>query len=76
MYVTVKEIAEYIKMPISQVERLIATKKIKAHFDGAQYMVDQSQFDNYFLQLEKYRAMIEEYWNPPIPEDIDVKDED
>ena len=39
-------------------------------------MINQSQFDTYFQQLKIYRAMIEEYWRTPIPEDIDVKDED
>lgn len=76
MYKTVKEIAAYIKMPVPQVERFIAEKKIRAHFDGEQYIIDDSQFEDYFLQLEKYREMIEAYWCTPIPEDIDVKDED
>lgn len=76
MYKTVEEIADYIKMPVSQVERFIAEKKIRAHFDGEQYLIDGSQFEDYFHQLEKYREMIEDYWRTPIPEDIDVKDED
>lgn len=76
MYITAKELAKYIQMPLNQVECLIAKRKIKAHFDGEQYMVNQSQFDTYFQQLKIYRAMIEEYWRTPIPEDIDVKDED
>lgn len=76
MYLTLKETAEYLSVPESQVEKLIRQKRIRALFDGDQYLVYKEQFNTHFQQLEKYMRLVEELKNEPIPEDIDVKDED
>lgn len=76
MYMTVEEVAAYLSMPVEQVRRYIAEKKIRAVFDGEQYLVNSSQFETHFEQLEEVKQLIEEWRNTPIPEDIDVKDED
>lgn len=76
MYVTIKEIAEYLDYPIEYVEELIRHKKIKAVFDGEQYLINKNQFSTHLKQVELYREMILEYLSEPIPEDIDIKDED
>jgi len=76
MYLTLKETAEYLSLSEDQIENLIAEKKIRALFDGEQYLINKDQFKTHFEQLEKYKALIEEYLKEPIPEDIDVKDED
>lgn len=76
MYVTTKEIAEYLEYPIEYIEELIRLKKIKAVFDGEQYLINKDQFSTHLKQVELYKEMILEYLNEPIPEDIDIKDED
>lgn len=76
MYKTVAETAKDISMPEEQVLRYIYAGRIKAVFDGVQYLVNSAQFDTYHEQLERIKEEIEIWRNTPIPEDIDVKDED
>jgi excisionase family DNA binding protein len=76
MYLTIKETAEYLSMPEEYIERLIQEKKIRALFDGTQHLINKDQFDTHLEQMEKYKELIEEYLNEPIPEDWDAKDED
>lgn len=76
MYLTVKETAEYLSMEEESINKLIQTKKIRAIFDGEQYLINKEQFSTHLKQVEKYKELVEEILNEPIPEDIDVKDED
>lgn len=76
MYLTVKETAEYLSLSENIVVKLIQQKRIKALYDGENYLVNQSQFDTHLKQMEKYKELLEEYLNEPIPEDHDIKDED
>jgi excisionase family DNA binding protein len=76
MFLTVKETAEYLSLPESYISSLIQQKRIRAVFDGQQYLVNKEQFNNHLEQLEKALQELEEWKNTPIPEDMDVKDED
>ncbi len=76
MYLTVKETAELLTCSESQVKKLILDNKIRALYDGQEYLINEDQFQSHFKQVEKYKQFIEEILNEPIPEDIDVKDED
>lgn len=76
MYLTVKETAEYLSIPVATVEKLIQQKKIRALYDGSEYLIYKEQFNTHLAQMEKYKQLIEEILNEPLPEDIDVKDED
>ncbi|KAF0816047.1 MULTISPECIES: excisionase family DNA-binding protein [unclassified Cytobacillus] len=76
MYLTIKETAEYLSYPESYIESLIQQKKIRAIYDGEQYLVYKEQFNAHLKQVEKYRELVEEILNEPIPEDLDIKDED
>lgn len=76
MYLTIKEAAELLSMPETYVESLILQRRIRAIHDGDQYLINKEQFNTHFEQLEKYKQLIEKINNDPIPEDIDVKDED
>lgn len=76
MYVTIKEAAELLSMPEGYIKKLILQKRIRAIFDGHEYIINKEQFNTHFEQLEKYKQLLEEMNNEPIPEDIDVKDED
>lgn len=76
MYLTVKEAAEYLSTTEKSILELIQTKRIRALFDGEQYLINKEQFNTHLKQMEKYKELVEEYFNEPIPEDPDVKDED
>ncbi|KAB2331761.1 excisionase family DNA-binding protein [Bacillus mesophilum] len=76
MYLTVKETAERLTCSESQVKKLILDNKIRALYDGQEYLINEDQFQSHFKQVEKYKQLIEEILNEPIPEDIDIKDED
>ena len=76
MYKSVEETAIDLGMPQKQVLQYIYDGRIKAVFDGEQFLVNSAQFDTYFEQLERIKEEIEIWKNTPIPEDMDVKDED
>lgn len=76
MYLTIEETAEYLSLSVSSVKTLILQKRIRALFDGEQYLIYKEQFKTHFEQLKKMQALMEELNNEPIPEDPDVKDED
>jgi excisionase family DNA binding protein len=76
MYVTIPEIAEYLSMEEAKIRALVLERRIRAIHDGEQFLINKEQFNTHFEQMEKYRVMIQEYLNEPIPEDVDVKDED
>ncbi|RBW70817.1 excisionase family DNA-binding protein [Bacillus taeanensis] len=76
MYLTVKETAEYLDLSESYIERLIQEKRIRTVYDGEQHLINKEQFNTHLEQLEKYKELVEELLNEPIPEDWDAKDED
>ena len=76
MYMTVPETAAYLSMPEEQVNRYVLEGRIRAVHDGEQYLIDTSQFESHFQQLEVAKLELEEWRATPIPADIDVKDED
>ncbi|RDW20320.1 hypothetical protein CWR48_06435 [Oceanobacillus arenosus] len=76
MYLTIKETAEYLSTSVEKVTSLVMEGKIRAVHDGTDYLIYKEQFTTHFEQVEKYQRMLQDYLNEPIPEDIDVKDED
>lgn len=76
VYITIKETAEYLSVPVSTVEKLVQKRKIRALYDGTEYLIYKDQFNTHLRQMEKYKQLVEEILNEPIPEDLDVKDED
>ncbi|HWJ78379.1 MAG TPA: excisionase family DNA-binding protein [Niallia sp.] len=76
MYLTVQEVAELLSISETKVENLIHQNKIRALYDGNEYLINKEQFQTHFKQVEKYKKYIEEVLNEPIPEDRDIKDED
>ena len=67
LYITIEETAEYLNLPKSYIEELIQQKKIRALFDGEQYLVNKEQFNTHLEQMEKYKQLVEEILNEPIP---------
>lgn len=76
MYKSVAQTAYDLNMPEEQVMRYIYAGRIKAVHDGEQYLVNSGQFVAYHEQIERIKEEIEIWRNTPIPDDIDVKDED
>lgn len=76
MYLTIKETAQYLNVSDSYIEHLILHNKIRAVHDGENYLINKEQFNTHLEQMEQYKSLIEEILNEPLPEDIDVKDED
>jgi excisionase family DNA binding protein len=76
MYLTIKETAEYLAMSESKIEDLIKKRRIRAVHDGDGWVINKEQFNTHLKQIEKYKHLIEEILNEPIPEDHDIKDED
>lgn len=76
MYLTIKEAAAYLSIDESKIRTLISQNRIRTVHDGEQYLINKEQFTTHFDQVERYKELIEEYLREPIPEDIDVKDED
>ena len=76
MYKTVEATAVDLGMPQSQVLQYIYNGQIRAVFDGEQFLINSAQFDTYHEQLARIKEEIEIWKNTPIPEDMDVKDED
>ena len=76
MYKTVEDTAVDLGMPHSQILQYIYNGQIRAVFDGEQFLINSAQFDTYHEQLARIKEEIEIWKNTPIPEDMDVKDED
>lgn len=76
MYITIEETAEYLGMPIEQVTKYVLEGRIRAAHDGKQFMINKSQFELYFKQLEIAKQQMAEWLNEPLPPDRDIKDED
>lgn len=76
MYLTIKETAAYLSIDESIVRAYVLQGKIRTIYDGENDLINTDQFTTYFDQVEKYRKLVQAYLDEPIPEDIDVKDED
>lgn len=76
MYKTVTETAKDISMPVYQVMRYVLEGRIRSVHDGEQFLISSDQFVRYHEQLQRIKEEIEIWKNTPIPEDIDIKDED
>jgi excisionase family DNA binding protein len=76
LYLTIEETASFLSMPEHQVRTYVLEGRIKAVHDGKQFVINQSQFERHLEQVEDVKRQIDEWRNTPIPEDIDVKDED
>lgn len=76
MYLTVTETAEYLSLPEAYIKSLIQQKRIRALYDGEQYLIYKDQFNDHFEQLEKWKERWEAENSAPLPDDWDVKDED
>ncbi|MBM7662680.1 excisionase family DNA binding protein [Bacillus mesophilus] len=76
MYLSIKETAEYLAVKESEIVKLINQRKIKYIHDGEGFLINKDQFDTHLKQVEKYKGIVEDFLREPVPEDVDIKDED
>ncbi|MCO6018037.1 MULTISPECIES: excisionase family DNA-binding protein [Carnobacterium] len=76
MYLTIAETADYLNVSTADIHRLIREKQIRTVSDGENSFIYKEQFNLFIKELEKYKKELQDYLNEPIPEDIDIKDED
>ncbi len=76
MYVTIKEIADYLHLSPDYVFQQIKAGNVRAVHDGNQYLVNKDQFSTTRENIEKQILLWKEEQAEDIPADIDVKDED
>lgn len=76
MFKSIEETAKDVGMPEHQILKYIYEGRIKAVYDGENFLINSAQFDTFHEQLERIKEEIEIWRNTPIPEDMDVKDED
>ena len=76
MYITIKELAEYLHLSPDYVFQQIKAGNIKAVHDGEQYLVNKDQFTNTRNKIEKEILLWKEEQLQELIADIDVKDED
>ena len=76
MYLTLVETAEYIDLPVHEIERLIREGQIRTIRYEEEILINRDQFNLFLREREKYKREVTEYLQEPIPEDIDIKDED
>ncbi|UJF16071.1 helix-turn-helix domain-containing protein [Jeotgalibaca sp. MA1X17-3] len=70
------ETAEYIDVPVSEIERLIREGQIRTIKYEEEILINRNQFKLFIKERKKYEQELRDYLEEPIPEDIDVKDED
>ena len=76
MYITIPQAAEYLGMPVGQVQKYVVEGRIRAVHDGEQFLINDAQFALYFEQLEVVKQQISDWHSEPLPPDRDIKDED
>jgi excisionase family DNA binding protein len=77
VYLTIEETADYLSVSEQYVKNLILQGKIRFLQDGeGAILIFKDQFKTHFEQLERYKDLVKELANEPIPEDRDIKDED
>jgi len=76
MYLTIEETADYLELSTTDIVRLIREKQIRTLSNGETILIYKEQFNLYLREIEKYKKELQEYLDEPIPEDIDIKDED
>lgn len=76
MYLTIEQTAEYLQVDVAYVLQLLRDKQITGFVVEQEILINQHQFDFFLQQRKKLIEEYQRYLDEPIPEDIDVKDED
>ena len=75
MYYTVQQTAENLEIDLGYLMHLIQTKQVKTVEVDGELLLNSAQFDFFLKQRERLLEEYQKYLDEPIPEDIDIKDE-
>ncbi|MCK0472623.1 excisionase family DNA-binding protein [Halalkalibacter sp. APA_J-10(15)] len=75
MFVTLKELAKYLDLPVAYLEQQIQEGNVKALFDGENWLVNQDYFERHKEQLEQLKKQLLTELES-LTDDWDAKDED
>ncbi|AQS52482.1 hypothetical protein BW727_100072 [Jeotgalibaca dankookensis] len=76
MYLTIDQTAEYLNLPVHEIQRLIRENQIRIVTVDDEILIYQEQFNLFLKEMEKKKRERDEFLSTPIPEDPDIKDED
>lgn len=76
MYLTIEQTADYLDLPVSDIYRLIREKQVRYITVDDEVLLYKYQFEFYLQQRQKALKDYQEYLNTPLPDDVDIKDED
>ncbi|MCQ9209518.1 helix-turn-helix domain-containing protein [Granulicatella seriolae] len=76
MYLSVEATADYLQVDQATILRLIREKQIRTVRIDDELLINDQQFKLFLEQREKELEAYQRYLEEPIPEDIDIKDED
>ncbi|WP_062532705.1 helix-turn-helix domain-containing protein [Jeotgalibaca dankookensis] len=76
MYLTINQTAEYLNLPVHEIQRLIRENQIRIVTVDDEILIYQEQFNLFLKEMEKKKRERDEFLSTPIPEDPDIKDED
>lgn len=76
MYLTIQQTAEYLSLDITEITRWIYQNQIRYVQVDEDILIYKEQFNLFLKVRERYIKELQDYLNTPLPEDINVKDED
>lgn len=76
MYLTIEETASYLDVSINDVLRWIHDRQVRFVSVDDVILLNQDQFDFFLKQREKAIKEYQIFLDTPLPDDIDIKDED
>lgn len=76
MYLTIEQTADYLNLSVNEIIRLIREQQIRTLIVDDEVLIYREQFNLFLKEMEKKKRERDDYFQTPIPEDPDVKDED
>ena len=64
MYLNIQETADYLEVPISEIQRLIRERQIRTICVDDDILLNRNQFNLFIEQREKYKHELEAYLMP------------
>ncbi|MFS8630424.1 MAG: excisionase family DNA-binding protein [Bacillales bacterium] len=74
MYMTIQEAAEYLAIPETEILKLIQSGKIRAVYDGEQYVINIDQL-NTLKQRGYLFDDLYDYFCEPVPDEVYLRED-
>lgn len=76
MYLSIEDTAAYLEVDPRLIERYMREHQITWVVVDDEVLINTNQFEFFIKQRQKALEEYQRYLDEPIPEDIDIKDED